>query len=174
MRGLGHFIALLFIPMAFGVDFNVDPGSSNAHPLYAKSPVSLRSLLGTGSDADFSRVHHRIQKRSTDGGSDSCNGLEGYESKLTSNTHNVSSFEAPMQPYNLWGLSLTNLDSTPAWHFLRYKTTTSYLFYERLLTLNSKHLFIVSNSILTSIFLDYINSMQSLYWAILDNLLINK
>ncbi|NP_001119937.1 sortilin 1b precursor [Danio rerio] len=90
MRGLGHFIALLFFPMAFGVDFHVDPGSSNAHPLYAKSPVSVRSLLGTGSDADFSRVHHRIHKRSTDRGSDSCNGLtlEGYESKLTSNTHN--------------------------------------------------------------------------------------
>lgn len=98
MRGLGHFIALLFFPIAFTVDFHVDPGSYNAHRVYVKSPVAARSLIGTGSDADISRIHRHIQKRSADV-SDSCNGLKGYESKLTSNNHNVSSLEAPCKLY---------------------------------------------------------------------------
>uniref|UniRef100_A0A9J7Z076 Sortilin n=1 Tax=Cyprinus carpio carpio TaxID=630221 RepID=A0A9J7Z076_CYPCA len=88
MRGLGYFIALLFFPMAFGVDFLVEPISYNAHRVYVKSPVAARSLIGTGSDADISRIHRHVQKRSADGGSDSCNGLHGFETKLTSNTHN--------------------------------------------------------------------------------------
>ncbi|KAK7135828.1 hypothetical protein R3I94_014487 [Phoxinus phoxinus] len=86
MRGLGHFIALLFFPMVFCVDFHVEPGSYNAHRVYVKSPIAARSLTGTGSDADISRVHSHIQKRSAD--VDSCNGLKEYETKLTSNTHN--------------------------------------------------------------------------------------
>lgn len=97
MRGLGHFIALLFFPMTFCVDFHVEPGSYNAHRVYVKSPVAVRSLIGTESDADISRIHSHIQKRSTDV-LDSCNGLKEFETKLTSNTHNVSSLEAPMQP----------------------------------------------------------------------------
>ncbi|XP_056116948.1 sortilin 1b [Rhinichthys klamathensis goyatoka] len=87
MRGLGHFIALLFFPMAFCVDFHVEPGSYKAHRVYVKSPVAARSLIGTGSDADISRIHSHIQKRSADE-LDSCNGLKEYETKLTSNTHN--------------------------------------------------------------------------------------
>lgn len=106
MRGLGHFIALLFFPIAFCVDFHVEPGSYNAHRVYVKSPVAARSLIGTESDADISRIHRHIQKRSADA-SDTCNGLKGYETKLTSNTHNVSSLEAPC---NLAALS-QNLDS---------------------------------------------------------------
>lgn len=98
MRGLGYFIALLFFPMTFGVDFHAEPGSYNAHRVYVKSPVAARSLIGTGSGADISRIHHHIQKRSADDGADSCNGLSGFETKLTSNTHNVSSLEALMQP----------------------------------------------------------------------------
>uniref|UniRef100_A0A673N3K9 Sortilin-like n=1 Tax=Sinocyclocheilus rhinocerous TaxID=307959 RepID=A0A673N3K9_9TELE len=90
MRGLGYFIALLFFPMTFGVDFHVEPRSYNAHRVYVKSPVAARSLIGTGSDADISRIHHHIQKRSADDGPDSCNGLDGFETKLTSNTHNFT------------------------------------------------------------------------------------
>ncbi|RXN03097.1 sortilin-like protein [Labeo rohita] len=90
MRGQGYFIALLFFPMAFAVDFHVEPGSYNAHRVYMKSPVAARSLIGTESDADISQIHRHIQKRSADGGSDSCNGLEGFESKLTRNTHNFT------------------------------------------------------------------------------------
>uniref|UniRef100_A0A671LVL7 Sortilin n=1 Tax=Sinocyclocheilus anshuiensis TaxID=1608454 RepID=A0A671LVL7_9TELE len=87
MRGLGYFSALLFFPMTFGVDFHVEPRSYNAHRVYAKSPVAARSLIGTGSEADIFRIHHHIQKRSADGGPDSCNGLDGFETKLTSNTN---------------------------------------------------------------------------------------
>uniref|UniRef100_A0A672PRN4 Sortilin-like n=1 Tax=Sinocyclocheilus grahami TaxID=75366 RepID=A0A672PRN4_SINGR len=87
MRGLGYFIALLFFPMAFGVDFLVEPRFYHAPRVYVKSPVAARNLIGTGSYADISRIHRHIQKRSADGGSDSCNGLDGFEPKLTSNTH---------------------------------------------------------------------------------------
>ncbi|XP_026125965.1 sortilin-like [Carassius auratus] len=89
MKGLEYFIALLFFPMTFGVDFLVEPGSFNAHRVYVKSPVAARSLFGTGPDADISRIHH-IQKRSADDGPDSCNGLHGFETKLTRNTHNFT------------------------------------------------------------------------------------
>uniref|UniRef100_A0A9J8CIE5 Sortilin n=1 Tax=Cyprinus carpio carpio TaxID=630221 RepID=A0A9J8CIE5_CYPCA len=100
MRGLGYFIALLFFPMTFGVDFHVEPESYNAHRVYVKSPVAARSLIGTGSDADISSIYHHIQKRSADDGPDSCNGLKGFETKLTSNTHNVvlalTTFQMPI------------------------------------------------------------------------------
>ncbi|KAI2661676.1 Sortilin [Labeo rohita] len=66
MRGQGYFIALLFFPMAFAVDFHVEPGSYNAHRVYMKSPVAARSLIGTESDADISQIHRHIQKRSAD------------------------------------------------------------------------------------------------------------
>ncbi|TRZ00980.1 hypothetical protein DNTS_010319 [Danionella cerebrum] len=87
MTGIGLFFTLLFFHSAFGVDFFVDPGSYNKHNAYLKPSAAVRKLHQTGSDVDVSRFHH-IQKRSTDGGSGSCNGLVNYQSKLTGNTHN--------------------------------------------------------------------------------------
>ncbi|XP_065103080.1 sortilin 1b [Paramisgurnus dabryanus] len=84
MESLRHFIVLLLFPLAFGVDFLVDPGSYNAQRMFAKTPVSARSLTEKRSVKD---IHHHIQKRSADPGSDSCNGLGAFDSKLISNTH---------------------------------------------------------------------------------------
>uniref|UniRef100_A0A673I1J1 Sortilin n=1 Tax=Sinocyclocheilus rhinocerous TaxID=307959 RepID=A0A673I1J1_9TELE len=124
MRGLGYFIALLFFPMAFGVDFLVEPRSYHAPRVYVKSPVAARNLIGTGSYADISRIHRHIQKRSADGGSDSCNGLDGFEPRLTSNTHNVSSLEAPMQPLGSVVLALTTFQMPIV--FLRFGQSKLY------------------------------------------------
>lgn len=87
MGSLRHFIVLLLFPLAFGVDFLVDP--YNAQRVFVKTPVSARSLTEKRSGKD---IHHHIQKRNADPASDSCNvnGLEGFESKLISNTHEVS------------------------------------------------------------------------------------
>ncbi|XP_051524704.1 sortilin-like [Myxocyprinus asiaticus] len=86
MGRLGHLFIVLFFHIAFGVDFQMDPGS--AHRAHVRTPVSARSLIWTESDADIALLHHHIQKRSADPGSDSCNGLQGYDTKLKSNTHN--------------------------------------------------------------------------------------
>lgn len=79
MGGLGHFFVVLLFPIAFGVDFLVDPGSYNAHRVFVKT----ESLTGMGPNEGLSLINHHMQKRSAD----SCNGLEGYERKLNNNTH---------------------------------------------------------------------------------------
>lgn len=74
-----HFIlALLLFPAVQSLDFG-------------RARVSRSLLMNAESKTrlDF-EAQHIIKKRSADGGGDTCNGLQGYNTKLLNNTHSVS------------------------------------------------------------------------------------
>uniref|UniRef100_A0A8B9JV44 Sortilin 1b n=1 Tax=Astyanax mexicanus TaxID=7994 RepID=A0A8B9JV44_ASTMX len=82
------FVSLAFVLLpiaALSLDFNQFSGgpSRNARSLYEKTPLSERSRI-------IKQAEHSIHKRSADSGGDTCNSLQRYDTKLTSNTHSVS------------------------------------------------------------------------------------
>ncbi|KAG9270775.1 sortilin-like [Astyanax mexicanus] len=86
MLRLRHFISVVLLPIAaLSLDFNQFSGgpSRNARSLYEKTPLSERSRI-------IKQAEHSIHKRSADSGGDTCNSLQGYDTKLTSNTHSHS------------------------------------------------------------------------------------
>uniref|UniRef100_A0A8B9JUU1 Sortilin 1b n=1 Tax=Astyanax mexicanus TaxID=7994 RepID=A0A8B9JUU1_ASTMX len=86
MLRLRHFISVVLLPIAaLSLDFNQFSGgpSRNARSLYEKTPLSERSRI-------IKQAEHSIHKRSADSGGDTCNSLQRYDTKLTSNTHSVS------------------------------------------------------------------------------------
>ncbi|XP_062855045.1 sortilin 1b [Trichomycterus rosablanca] len=72
------FIFVVFLPVVLSLDFDGVRVSRSAQSVHMKAEGLLGSVLDH---------HHSIKKRSTDAGADTCNALQGYEEKLTSNTH---------------------------------------------------------------------------------------
>ncbi|KAF4072320.1 hypothetical protein AMELA_G00261690 [Ameiurus melas] len=80
-----HFIlALFFFPAVFGLDFGGTMGSRTAHSLHMSAAGKIRTAV----DSSHRRI---IKKRSADDGGDTCKGLQGYNDKLSNNTH-ISTF----------------------------------------------------------------------------------
>lgn len=91
MRRLRHFILFVLLPIAaLSLDFNQFSSSlsRNARSFYEKTSLSERSQINPAAGASPAR--HNINKRSADPGGDTCNALQGYDSKLISNTHSHS------------------------------------------------------------------------------------
>ncbi|XP_076859870.1 sortilin 1b [Brachyhypopomus gauderio] len=82
MGRMHHFLLVLFFPVAFSLDFHGSRGSRNVKRLYLKTPE--KSPIESVSELLY---QHSIKKRSADLGKDTCNALQGYEAKLSSNTH---------------------------------------------------------------------------------------
>lgn len=74
-----HFILALFcFPAVLSLDFG-------------RARVSRSLLMNVESKMRLDFKNQRIiKKRSADGGGDTCNGLQGYNTKLFNNTHSVS------------------------------------------------------------------------------------
>lgn len=79
-----HFLlALLFFPAVLSWDFVGTTGPRNAHSsLHMNAERKIRSAVDMHSDH-----HHIIKKRSVDDEADTCKGLQGYQAKLSNNTH---------------------------------------------------------------------------------------
>lgn len=78
-------LLVFLLPVVFCVDFREGSRqSSRSLSFFAKS-----SQLGQHHIARRS-LGHKVNKRSTDQGGDTCNALQGYQSKLADNTHSVS------------------------------------------------------------------------------------
>ncbi|XP_012679722.1 sortilin 1b isoform X1 [Clupea harengus] len=78
-------LLVFLLPVVFCVDFREGSRqSSRSLSFFAKS-----SQLGQHHIARRS-LGHKVNKRSTDQGGDTCNALQGYQSKLADNTHSYS------------------------------------------------------------------------------------
>lgn len=79
-----HFILALFLfPAVYSLDFGGTRVSRTAHSLHMNAAGKIRSAVE-------SSHQHTIKKRSADDGGDTCKGLQGYNDKLSNNTHIVS------------------------------------------------------------------------------------
>ncbi|XP_030639983.1 sortilin 1b [Chanos chanos] len=90
MGGLQHCVLLFLLPIAFGIDFQELKSSQNGHAVHERVPLSAIRHIKERSVADLSLLKHKIDKRSTDPRGDTCNALQGYESKLSNNTHSYT------------------------------------------------------------------------------------
>ncbi|XP_026862907.2 sortilin 1b [Electrophorus electricus] len=80
MGQIQHFILVLFFAVVFSLDFRGMRGSRNAHSVYMRTLLSAKSPIKSAPDL-FSQ--DRISKRRQD----TCNALQGYDTKLLNNTY---------------------------------------------------------------------------------------